>query len=101
MFNPAIGNQDCAKVQRQRQKLKFYATFSKQCSIKSQAQARTGIGQRVLWSQENVWTVAKNAVEKGWYMPTAIAKPRSVISAHCGLPVSMQAPACMACLTLS
>ncbi len=48
--------------------------------------------------KKNVWTVAKNAVEKGlvyayrdrkgWCMPTAIVRQRKGISVRCGSSVS-------------
>jgi len=53
------------KPKRQPPKSKVYATFSKQCSIARQTKARFETGQRFFGRKKNVWTVAKNAVDKG------------------------------------
>ncbi len=50
--------------------------------------------------RKNVWTVAKNAVEKGMQYAYRDRKQRNENSARCGFSVSMPVPVQMICLIL-
>ncbi len=51
--------------------------------------------------RKNVWTVAKNAVEKGLQYAYRDRKKKNALSAHCGFSVLTLVHACTVCLTLN